>query len=264
MVLRADRQGAAEHGHRITAAIACHVARAGGSIDQLTQLLMHPEHESGRHTRHIALRSGQVRALDYIRRVWASASDAISSTRALGSRHETYEVLAALRDRIGADGRIALGGRGVPYRFGSRTDRDGRTQLRTVEALTALLHTLFPAASKVPVAHPWCGVPGDWCATVNFDPGTGLGAAGGYVGSGLTTANLAGRTLTDLVLGEKTERTALPWVGRAVRRWEPEPLRWAGVQALYALYREADRREYRSQSGRTSIFAKAADLVSGR
>ena len=27
-----------------------------------------------------------------------------------------------------ADGRIALGGRGVPYRFGSRTDNDGRTQ----------------------------------------------------------------------------------------------------------------------------------------
>ncbi|WP_435217791.1 helix-turn-helix domain-containing protein [Streptomyces sp. bgisy034] len=112
--LRGHRQGAAEHGHRITAAIACHVARAGGSVDQLTQLLLHPEHEGGRHTRHIALRSGQSRALDYIRRVWASASDAISSTTALGSRHEAYEVLAALRDRIettpwrGERGRAAL------------------------------------------------------------------------------------------------------------------------------------------------------------
>ncbi|MEU6200852.1 MarR family transcriptional regulator [Streptomyces sp. NPDC047061] len=114
MVLRADRQGAAEHGHRITAAIACHVARAGGTVDQLTQLLLHPEHEGGRHTRHIALRSGQSRALDYIRRVWASASDAISTTIALSSRHEAYEVLAALRDRIettpwrGERGRTAL------------------------------------------------------------------------------------------------------------------------------------------------------------
>ncbi|MFF7189833.1 MarR family transcriptional regulator [Streptomyces sp. NPDC008222] len=100
MVLRADRQGAAEHGHRITAAIACHVARAGGTIDQLTQLLLHPEHEGGRHTRNIALRSGQSRAVDYIRRVWASASDAIRTTIALSSRNEAYEVLAALRDRI--------------------------------------------------------------------------------------------------------------------------------------------------------------------
>ncbi|MFI6931555.1 helix-turn-helix domain-containing protein [Streptomyces sp. NPDC050287] len=112
--LRPDRQGTAEHGHRITAAIACHVARAGGTVDQLTQLLLHPEHDGGRHTRNIALRSGQSRALDYIHRVWASASEAVSTTRALGSRHDAYEVLAALRDRIettpwrGERGRTAL------------------------------------------------------------------------------------------------------------------------------------------------------------
>ncbi|MFE4748979.1 hypothetical protein ACFRIB_01595 [Streptomyces mirabilis] len=69
LVPRGDRQGAAEHGHRITAAIACHVARADGSVEQFTQLLLHPEHEGGRHNRTIALRSGQSRALDYIRRV---------------------------------------------------------------------------------------------------------------------------------------------------------------------------------------------------
>ncbi len=74
VILRADRQGAAEHGHRITAAIACHVARAGGTVNELTQLLLYPDHEGGRHARHIALRSGQARALEYIRRVWASAS----------------------------------------------------------------------------------------------------------------------------------------------------------------------------------------------
>ncbi|MGW0823171.1 helix-turn-helix domain-containing protein [Streptomyces sp. NPDC002845] len=114
VVLRADRQGAAEHGHRITAAIACHVARAGGTVDQLTQLLLHPEHEGGRHTRNIAQRSGQTRALDYIRRVWASASETVSTTKALDSRHDPHEVLAALRDRIettpwrGERGRTAL------------------------------------------------------------------------------------------------------------------------------------------------------------
>ncbi|WP_217558749.1 helix-turn-helix domain-containing protein [Streptomyces sp. GbtcB6] len=133
MVLRADRQGVAEHGHRITAAIACHVARAGGTVDQLTQLLLHSEHEGGRHTRHIALRSGQSRALDYIRRVWASASDAISSTRALGSRHEAYEVLAALRDRIET----------TPWR-GER----GRTALRVLRA-----HLNFAEIAGGPLHH---------------------------------------------------------------------------------------------------------------
>ncbi|MEU0029530.1 helix-turn-helix domain-containing protein [Streptomyces sp. NPDC006335] len=114
MVLRGDRQGAAEHGHRVTAAIACHVARAGGSVDELTGLLLHPDHEGGRHARHIALRSGQARALDYIRRVWVSASAAVASTRVLESRQHVYEVLAALRDRTettpwrGERGRTAL------------------------------------------------------------------------------------------------------------------------------------------------------------
>ena len=119
-----------------------------------------------------------------------------------------------------ADNRIALGGRGVPYRFGSRTDDRGATQETTIASLTALLREMFPAAAGVPIAHAWCGVlgvPRDWCATVTLDRDTGLGTAGGYVGSGLTTTNLAGRTLSDLVLGQDTELTHLPWVNRRVR-----------------------------------------------
>ncbi|MCW2636719.1 MAG: FAD-dependent oxidoreductase [Blastococcus sp.] len=164
------------------------------------------------------------------------------------------------------DGRIAFGGRGIPYRYGSRTDVHGRTQPATVRALVRLLHEFFPAAAAVPVEHAWCGVlgvPRDWSPTVHVDRGTGLGWAGGYVGSGLTTTNLAGRTLRDLVLGSDTALTRLPWTGRQVRRWEPEPLRWLGVHALYALYREADRRETRGLA-RTSLLARAATRVAGR
>jgi glycine/D-amino acid oxidase-like deaminating enzyme len=166
-----------------------------------------------------------------------------------------------------ADGRIALGGRGVPYRYGSRTDDRGRTQAATVKALTDLLHSMFPATAGVPVAHAWCGVlgvPRDWCATVDVDPRTGLGTAGGYVGSGLTTTNVAGRTLADLVLQRDTELTRLPWVGRRVRRWEPEPLRWLGVQSMYALYREADRREQEHDLASTSRLARVANAITGR
>lgn len=133
VVLRADRQGAAEHGHRITAAIACHVARAGGTLDQLTQLLLHPDHEGGRHTRNIALRSGQMRALDYIRRVWANASETVNTTVTLGSRHDAYEVLAALRDRIET----------TPWR-GER----GRTALRVLRA-----HLNFAETAGGPLHH---------------------------------------------------------------------------------------------------------------
>ena len=169
-----------------------------------------------------------------------------------------------------ADGRIALGGRGVPYRFASRTDNCGETAASTVAALTASLHELFPATREVAIAHAWSGVlgvPRDWCATVGLDRRSGLGWAGGYVGDGVTTSNLAGRTLTDLVLGRDSELTRLPWVGRTPRRWEPEPARWLGVHGLYRAYRFADVRESRATGRRaaeTSRVARLADVISGR
>ncbi|MEU6276770.1 FAD-dependent oxidoreductase [Streptomyces populi] len=171
-----------------------------------------------------------------------------------------------------ADGRIALGGRGVPYRFGSRTDNDGRTQQSTVDALYEILVRLFPSLTGVRVAHAWSGVlgvPRDWCATVTLDRSTGLGWAGGYVGSGVATANLAGRTLRDLVLrdsggADATGLTGLPWVGHEVRKWEPEPFRWIGVHGMYATYRTADRRETATHSPESSRLARIADRVAGR
>ncbi len=164
-----------------------------------------------------------------------------------------------------ADDRIAFGGRGVPYRFGSRVDSDGTTQQRTIAALAALLREFFPAAD-VPIAHAWAGVlgvPRDWAATVGLDAATGLGWAGGYVGTGVTATNLAGRTLADLVLRRDTSLTRLPWVGHRAKRWEIEPLRWLAVNAIYTAYHAADRAEA-SGLTTTSPIAKAADLIARR
>lgn len=181
-----------------------------------------------------------------------------------------YEVLgdeanAYIYAQRTADDRIAIGGRGVPYRFGSRTDVDGHTPQRTVEELYAALLRLFPAADGVGIAHAWSGVlgvPRDWSATVTFDPVTRVGFAGGYVGHGVTSSSLAGRTLAELMTGADTERTTLPWVNRSVRKWEPEPLRWMGVHGMYAAYRYADRQE--SASDRPSRVAQVADVISRR
>ncbi|MEU8971846.1 FAD-binding oxidoreductase [Streptomyces monashensis] len=171
-----------------------------------------------------------------------------------------------------ADGRIALGGRGVPYRFGSRTDNDGRTQAATIEALHEILTRFFPSLTGVRVEHAWSGVlgvPRDWCATVTLDRSTGLGWAGGYVGSGVATTNLAARTLRDLVQrdsgqGGRTDLTDLPWVNHKVRKWEPEPFRWLGVHGMYATYRTADQRERLHPGTESSRLARAADRVAGR
>ena len=163
------------------------------------------------------------------------------------------------------DGRIAIGGRGVPYRFGSRTGGAGDTAPATVASLRERLVAMFPAAAQVEIDHAWSGVLGvsrDWCMSVHLQRETGLAWAGGYVGHGVASANLAGRTLRDLILARDTELTALPWVGRQPRRWEPEPIRWTAINGLYALYRRADRSEHRR--GRPSIAARLLDRVSGR
>ncbi len=169
-----------------------------------------------------------------------------------------------------ADDRIAIGGRGVPYRFGSRLDRAGDTPPATVAALEAALRRLFPATRGVPTYGAWSGVLGvarDWCPSIGVQRSGhgGLAWAGGYVGDGVTTSYLAGLTLADLILGRDTARTSLPWVGHASRSWEPEPLRWLGVRAIYNLYRSADRIEAaRPQDMRTPRRAVLADWVSGR
>ncbi|MET1036167.1 MAG: FAD-dependent oxidoreductase [Arthrobacter sp.] len=165
-----------------------------------------------------------------------------------------------------ADGRIAIGGRGVPYRFGSKTDMDGATQTQTIAMLTRILDDMFPGVSVHGIDHAWAGVlgvPRDWKSTVGYDAATGLGWAGGYVGTGVTATNLAGRTLTDLVLGRQSELVRMPWVNRKIRRWEIEPLRWVAVQAMYAMYHLGDRAEAKGLNG-TSKVALAADSISGR
>lgn len=164
-----------------------------------------------------------------------------------------------------ADGRITVGARGVPYRFGSRTDDEGHPDAETIRRLTVILTRHFPAAAAHGVAHAWCGVlgvPRDWCATVGFDAATGVGFAGGYVGVGVSTSNLAGRTLADLALNRDTPLTRLPWVNRRVRDWEPEPLRWLGVRGMYALLNAADRAE--AGGGPPSRLAALGNWITGR
>ena len=163
------------------------------------------------------------------------------------------------------DGRIAIGGRGVPYRLGSRTDREGPLPAATARELRERLVELFPVLRDAGIAVGWhgvLGVPRDWSPGVGLDRATGLAWAGGYVGEGVAAANLAGRTLRDLVLERDTPLTGLPWVAPPARPWEPEPLRFAGVRSVNALMRVADRRE--SRTGRPALAAKLANVIAGR
>jgi glycine/D-amino acid oxidase-like deaminating enzyme len=158
-----------------------------------------------------------------------------------------------------ADGRIAFGYRGYYY-FGSgirdRFASDDPIFPKVHEALLSLL----PVLKDARITHRWGGplaVPRDWHPSVGVDRRTGLAWAGGYAGKGVATANLAARTLADLILERDTDLTHLPWVGHAWPRWEPEPLRWLGVIGVRSIGDSADAFEFRRDRSprlRSAIF----------
>jgi glycine/D-amino acid oxidase-like deaminating enzyme len=145
-----------------------------------------------------------------------------------------------------ADGRIALGGRGAPYHFGSRIEPEFERRPDVFAELKRVLHDLWPTTRDFAITHEWggpLGVPRDWFSSVGFDRTTGLAYAGGYVGDGVSTTNLAGRTITDLFLDRDSDLLRLPWVGHRSSKWEPEPLRWIGINLATRVYESADRAE---------------------
>jgi glycine/D-amino acid oxidase-like deaminating enzyme len=164
-----------------------------------------------------------------------------------------------------ADGRLAFGGRGAPYHYGSAV----RAGFDREPAVHALLRTtlidLFPALHGARFTHAWggpLGIPRDWHSSVGYDRRSGLAWAGGYVGDGVATTNLAGRTLADLITGINSDLTALPWVNHHSPQWEPEPLRWVGVNAGLWTMKLADRSETRR--GRPSKTAAVLGRLLGQ
>jgi glycine/D-amino acid oxidase-like deaminating enzyme len=162
------------------------------------------------------------------------------------------------------DDRVAFGGRGAPYHFASRIEPGFDHEERVFADLRATLTSMLPQLEGVRFTHAWggpLGIARDWHPSVGYDPGTGLGWAGGYVGDGVAASNLAGRTLADLVLGQRTPVTELPWVGHRSRRWEPEPLRWLGVNAGLRVAAAADAEEART--GRPARLGRALTALTG-
>jgi glycine/D-amino acid oxidase-like deaminating enzyme len=268
---------------KLVRGLAAACERAGVRIVEQTQALgLYPgwvETDRGTITAKVVLRAteGFTATLPGHRRDWLPLNSAQIVTAPLPAQAwakigwEGHEILGDFANAYcycqrTREGRIAVGARGVPYMYGSTIDRDGTPDPETIRRLTAILHRHFPAAAGVAIDHAWCGVlavPRDWCATVGFNRLTGMGFAGGYVGVGVSTSNLAGRTLADLALGQETALTRLPWVNHKVREWEPEPLRWLGVRGMYAALNAADRAEAQG-AVKPSWIAQAASRMMGR
>lgn len=162
------------------------------------------------------------------------------------------------------DNRIAFGGRGAPYHWGSRIDSRYDRDPRVFRALESTLKDMFPQLGRVGISHTWggvLGVPRDWHSSVTFDSHTGLGAAGGYVGDGVALSHLSGLTLADAIMGKTTHRTALPFFGHHSPLWEPEPLRYLGATAAILGVGLADKIE--SKTGKTSLVSRLIAPLTG-
>ncbi|MEM5341183.1 NAD(P)/FAD-dependent oxidoreductase [Paraburkholderia azotifigens] len=134
--------------------------------------------------------------------------------------------------QVTAEGRLVFGGRGAPYRFGSRITPEDDLVDKVHASIHAAMLEFFPDLADARITHRWGGALGvsrDWCPTVSMDKAARIAWAGNYVGDGVATSNLAGRILRNLILDRDDEINQLPVVNHRSPAWEPEPFRWIGV-----------------------------------
>ena len=175
--------------------------------------------------------------------VWNEIGWAERETLAEGRLMVTYA-------QRSADGRIVFGGRGAGYRFASRVVPRDDTDQRVRQRIESTLKALFPAAAEAAVTHHWGGplaVPRDWHPSVTIDASARRIAAGAYVGDGVALSHLAGRTVAAAILGLDSPDLRLPLTRHVSKHWEPEPIRWLGVNAGLRLPTLIDSIETRSR-----------------
>ena len=278
------------HPARLVRGLARAVERRGGVVREQTRVLRIEPGAPGTSARgpRVLTATGTVRARHVVR-----ATEAWTSTLP-GSRRQVaavYSLMVATEplprqvwDAIGlargetftdlrhlivygqrtADDRFAFGGRGAPYHLGSKISPAHDRSPRVFADLRETLREMFPAVRDHAFTHAWggpLGIPRDWHAGVGLDRDTGIGWAGGYVGDGVGTSHLAGRTLADLLLDRDTEIARLPWVGHRSPRWEPEPLRWLAVNGGLRVMTVADAEE--GLTGRPSRAARMMAPLTG-
>jgi glycine/D-amino acid oxidase-like deaminating enzyme len=151
-----------------------------------------------------------------------------------------------------ADGRIAFGGRGAPYKFASRIGSQFDYNARIHALIESSMRTMFPAIGNSSVTHKWGGALGvhrDWFTTAQIDHRTNIASLGGYVGDGVAFSYVAAKEVARSIQSS-FENNPLPIVNHASRRWEPEPFRFIGINTILRLTDKADETE--QKNGRTN------------
>lgn len=173
--------------------------------------------------------------------VWADIGLERGQAFSENSRQVTY-------GQRSADDRLVFGARGG-YRFGGRLRTDFNLSENERDLRRYLFGELFPQLKQVRITHAWGGNLGmarRFRPHMLVDRSNGIALSGGYGGEGVGASNLGGRTLADLILNQHSELTRQPWVLgdqplKRLPRWEPEPLRWLGYNAIIQSFAHEDR-----------------------
>ncbi|CAB4596306.1 MAG: FAD-dependent oxidoreductase [Actinobacteria bacterium] len=265
------------HPGRFVRALADHVEQLGARIYEKSPALRNTDHK-------VSTPSGALIATTVISATEAFAKGSRERIPLYSLMVATEPIAEKLWDQIGlsngesfaeashlvtygqrtGDNRLAVGGRGAPYLFGSLMRSAAENNSRIHDQIIAMVRTWFPPLANTHFTHRWGGavsVTRDWQPFANFNQVTGEAKAGGYVGDGVTLSYLAAKTLADLILEKDSELTKLPFVNHTPPLWEPEPLRWLGVNSVVKLTDFADREE--AATNQPSLLAKALSRVTG-
>ena len=161
-----------------------------------------------------------------------------------------------------ADGRILFGSRGAPYRLGSKITDEQDRHAATHARVQQLVLEWFPMLQGVKFTHAWggpVGMPRDWMPMTHFDPATKIATARGYTGQGVSTTNLTGRVLAELISGHRTALSQSPIAQRNSPLWEREPLRWLAVRYMQNAFFRIDEAGKRGKS--KPIDARFAEFL---
>ena len=271
-------ENASLHPARLVRGLARAIERRGGTIYEKTEVL---ELQGGSFPRMITP-AGEVRAkraivlagesyltrLPSLHRVVLPVYSLITLTEPLTPLQwqdigwQSRESLASFNYTVDyltrtADGRILFGSRGAPYRLGSRISDEMDRHPETHAHIQKLVVEWFPMLRGTRFTHSWggpVGMPRDWMPMTEFDPVTKIATARGYTGQGVSTTNLTGRILAELISGHRTPLSQLPIAQRRSPIWEREPLRWLAVRYMQNAFFRIDEAGKRLNSRPKDAF----------
>ncbi len=160
--------------------------------------------------------------------------------------------------QVTSDRRIAFGGRGAPYHWGSIVRKANDVHGPTRDVLQRELIKLLPQLDGIRFVRHWggpLGVSRDWFPRVVPNQDGKLWRIGGYAGDGVALSNLVARVTARQIVGASDKSAASTVFARQERKWEPEPFRWLGINLGLAVTRLVDELEDRG------IEAKRIDKI---